>query len=345
MKRNAVTLKDVASAAGVSMMTVSKALRGKTGVSEETRLMVQRKADELGYSVNPSASFLKSGRSGIIQIIVNEYDLPFYAKLIDALSSAVAAQGMTPFLQQTKYSYGNAQSALGSSVLSGALAEGVIIHASGLNSKLTQEIRRDKPALLIDSTDENLLASTIAFPNEDGARAAIRHLAERGCTRIGIIGPPFFDNEDFLTDPTPRKLRLRGAKSTLQELGLPYDESKVLTLKGMNEEYGVEAGHRIADEHLDFDGLFCLNDSSAFGVIRGLADRGMHVPEDIKVIGFDGVREGAFSVPTLSTISVDMDQLAQLVVMNLMQQIESPAPLPPARITVGFTLTARESTR
>lgn len=346
MRRSAVTLKDVASAAGVSMMTVSKALRDKPGVSNATRDIVLKKADELGYSINPSASILKSGRSGIIQIIVNEYNVPFYAKLIDSLSTAVVAQGMTPFLQQTKYSYASAQSALGSTVLAGALADGVIIHASGLNSKLVSEIRKGKPALLIDSVDETLLASAIAFPNEEGARAAIKHLAQRGCTRIGIVGPPFINNRDFLADPTPRKLRLRGAKSALQELGLPYDESRVLTLEGMTEDRGREAGHRIADEHMDFDGLFCLNDSSAIGVIRGLTDRGLRVPDDIRVIGFDGVNGGEFAVPSLSTIAVDIDQLAKLAVMNLVQQIEHDAdPLPPTRTTVGFSLVARESTR
>lgn len=346
MGRNGVTLRDVADAAGVSMMTVSKALRSKPGVSDATRETVLRKADELGYSLNASASILKSGRSGIIQIIVNEYNIPFYAKLIDALSKAVSERGMTPFLLQTGYSAQHAQSALANTVTAGALADGAIIHASSLNGQLVNDIRNGKPALLIDSLEAQPLVTSIAFPNETGARAAVQHLAERGCRRIGIVGLPFLSNEEFLRDPSPRKLRLRGAKTALQELGLPYDETMMFPLEGMTEERGIAVGHRIADEDLDFDGLFCFNDSVAIGVIRGLADRGLSVPDDIRVIGFDGVREGQFTVPSLSTISVDMDQLARLAVDEIVRQIEQGNNRGPATMTtVGFTLIERESTR
>lgn len=346
MKRNSVTLRDVAAEAGVSMMTVSKALRGKPGVSDVTRGAILEAADRLGYEGNTSASILKSGRSGIVQVIVNEYDIPFYAKLIQTLSRAITEQGMVPFLQQTGYSPAEAESALTNTRIAGTLSDGVIIHASSLNGELVNAIRKGKPAVLIDSCDERPLVSSITFPNEEGARAAIRLLAERGCRRIGIVGPPFMDKMEFLSDPTPRKLRLRGAKSALQELGLPYDESTVIPLAGLNEEYGLEAGHRLASDGFDFDGLFCLNDSSAIGVIRGLKDRGVNVPDDVLVIGFDGVREGAFTVPSLSTVTVDMDQLARLAVMTLMRQIDHTGdPLPPTRTIVGFTLTERESTQ
>lgn len=346
MKRNSVTLKDVAAEAGVSMMTVSKALRSKPGVSEATRGMILDVANRLGYEANASASILKSGRSGIVQVIVNEYNIPFYSALIEALSTAITNQGMLPFLQQTGYSSKEAESVLANTRIAGALSDGAIIHASSLNGALVSSINKGKPAVLIDSCDEQPLVSSITFPNEDGARAAIRHLAERGCKRIGIVGPPFMSKTEFLTDPSPRKLRLRGAKSALQELGLTYDESTVIPLTGLTEEYGREAGHRLADDGLAFDGLMCLNDSSAFGVIRGLSDRGVSVPDDVKVIGFDGVRGGEFTVPSLTTIRVDIDQLAQLAVMTLMQQIQRTGdPVPPTRTIVGFTLMERESTK
>ncbi|KAB8289582.1 LacI family DNA-binding transcriptional regulator [Bifidobacterium avesanii] len=346
MNRNSVTLKDVAAEAGVSMMTVSKALRDKPGVSDATRDMIRDVAARLGYEGNTSASILKTGRSNIVQVIVNEYDIPFYSRLIQSLSRAIADRGMIPFLQQTGYSPAQAESALTNTRIAGALADGVIIHASSLTGELVSSIRKGKPAVLIDSCDEHPLVSSITFPNEEGARAAVRHLADRGCRRIGIVGPPYMDKLAFMSDPTPRKLRLRGAKSALIELGLPYNESTVIPLRGMSEEYALESGHRLADDGLRFDGLFCFNDSSAIGLIRGLADRGVRVPEDVRVIGFDGVREGGFTIPSLTTITVDMDQLAQLAVMTLARQIEHTGdPLPPTRTIVGFSLTERESTR
>lgn len=346
MKRSAVTLKDVAAAAGVSAMTASKAVRNAPGISDATRDRIQAIAREMGYTANASASMLKSGRSGIIQIIVNEYDIPFYSKLIAAMSDAVVDAGMVPFLQQTKYRADNATNALTNSLFSGTLADGVFIHASGLTGELVDSIKHGRPALFIDTYEERTLVSNIMFPNEEGSRAAVTHLAERGCRRIGIVGPPFIDNNELLTKPTTRKLRLMGAKSALINLGLPYDESMVIPLVGMNETYAREAIRARGRDGMPFDGLFCLNDSSAIGAIRGLADIGLRVPEDVKVIGFDGVTSGEFYVPSLSTISVDMNQLATLAVMNLRQQIEAPAgkrPIP-TTTTVGYTLVAREST-
>lgn len=346
MKKSAVTLKDIAASAGVSAMTASKAMRNAPGVSETTRERVVAIAKEMGYTANASASMLKSGRSGIIQIIVNEYDVPFYSKLIDALSNAVVSHGMVPFLQQTKYLPESAATALSDSLFSGTLADGVIIHASGLTGELVDSIKHGRPALFIDTVERKMLVSSVMFPNESGARAAIQHLASRGCTRIGIVGPPFMDNDDLLTTLTPRKLRLLGAKSALINLGLPYDESIVIPLEGMNEEYARETISSRGRDGLPFDGLFCLNDSTAIGTIRGLADVGLRVPEDVKVIGFDGVGVGAFTVPSVSTISVDMDQLAALAVMNLRQQIDADddnRPTP-TTTTVGFTLLEREST-
>lgn len=346
MKRAAVTLKDVAAAAGVSAMTASKAMRNAPGISDATRDRIQALAKEMGYTANASASMLKSGRSGIIQVIVNEYDIPFYSKLIDALSNAIVSQGMVPFLQETKYQPDNATTALSNSLFSGTLADGVIIHASGLTGELVDSIKQGRPALFIDTCEEKTLVSAIMFPNEEGARAAVQHLAAQGCRRIGIVGPPFIDKNELLSAPTTRKLRLMGAKSALINLGLPYDESVVVPLKGMNETYAREAIRERGRDGLPFDGLFCLNDSSAIGTIRGLADLGLRVPDDVKVIGFDGVTSGEFMVPSLTTISVDMNQLASLAVMNLRQQIEAPAGKrpDPTTITVGYTLTQREST-
>lgn len=347
MKRSSVTLKDIAAAAGVSAMTVSKAMRNAPGISDATRDRIQTLAKNMGYTANASASMLKSGRSGIIQIIVNEYDIPFYSKLITAMSDAVVAAGMVPFLQQTKYQADNATNALSNSLFSGTLADGVFIHASGLTGELVDSIKHGRPALFIDTYEERMLVSNVMFPNEEGSRAAVMHLAERGCRRIGIVGPSFIDNNEFLTAPTTRKMRLMGAQSALVNLGLPYDESAVVPLAGLNETYARDAIRSIgSDGRFPFDGLFCLNDSSAIGAIRGLADIGLRVPDDVKVIGFDGVTSGEFFVPSLSTISVDMNQLATLAVMNLRQQIEAPADSRPAptTTTVGYTLVTREST-
>lgn len=98
------TLRDVAAEAGVSPMTASNALRGKAGVKESTRAKVLTAARKLDYRINLTASMLKSGRSNIIHIIVNEFDSPFYSKLTQTLSREITSRGLTPFIEQTQYS-------------------------------------------------------------------------------------------------------------------------------------------------------------------------------------------------------------------------------------------------
>ena len=173
-------------------------------------------------------------------------------------------------------------------------------------------------------------------------------------------------------------LRLRGASGALLDAGLPYDKST--NFIGYGSDSGIEAGHAIAEAMLEvraqsadgitesrssdatqaegstpaIDGIFCINDYAAFGVIRGLADYGIRVPDDVKVIGFDGATAGSYTTPTLSTVQVDLDQLAQFALDMITRRVEQrdqgdgrsdeSAGMPATRATIGYTLVPREST-
>ncbi|MBT1172775.1 LacI family DNA-binding transcriptional regulator [Bifidobacterium sp. MA2] len=346
MNAKAPTLKDIAEEVGVTPMTVSKALRGMPGVKASTRAKVLAVAERLNYRVNVQASSLKSGRSGIIRIMVNEYRLPFYAQLIDALSDEVRRNGLTPFLQKTGYSAESAAEAMRSPYFSGSMFDGTIAHASGVTE--AGILKSGNPTVLLDDCAANPAVSTVNWPNEMGARAGVQHLIDRGCRNIGIVTVcPYMDVEDLLRDHVSNDpVRLRGARSALIDNGLPYDPEHVIRVTGLNEPQGIDAAHRLADTHAGFDGYLCMNDSLALGLIRGFADRGVRVPDDVRVIGFDGIVAGAYSVPTLSTVSVDLDQLAQIAVGQLLRQINDPdGDWRPTATTVGFALIARESTR
>ena len=173
------TLRDVAKAAGVSPMTASNALHGKPGVKDSTRAKVLAVAEKLDYRINLTASMLKSGRSNIIHIIVNEFDSPFYSKLVESLVTETTARGLTPFVEQTRYSPDAAKHALANNPFSGQLFDGEIIHASGLNAGVPfSAINHGRPLVLIDACEETPTFDTVNFPNEDGARAAVQHLIE-----------------------------------------------------------------------------------------------------------------------------------------------------------------------
>lgn len=354
------TLRDVARAAGVSPMTASNALHDKPGVKESTRLKVIAAAKQLDYRINLTASMLKSGRSNIIHIVVNEYDSPFYSKLVQSLSAHTTARGLTPFLEQTRYSPDAAKQALQSSPFSDQLFDGEILHASGLNPDTPiDSMTHGRPFVLIDSCENQPTTDQVNFPNEEGARAAVRHLIDRGCTRIALVGESFMERGELAQAQGSGILRLRGASGTLLDAGLPYDNT--VTFHAYGPDDGIAAGERIARHILaargtaaetaapiPFDGVFCANDYAAFGVIRGLRNLGIDVPRDVKVIGFDGASAGAYATPSLSTIQVDLDQLSRFALDLLTRRIERRAngetDEPPAQLTIGYQLVEREST-
>ena len=294
------TLRDVAKAAGVSPMTASNALHGKPGVKDSTRAKVLAVAEKLDYRINLTASMLKSGRSNIIHIIVNEFDSPFYSKLVESLVTETTERGLTPFVEQTRYSPDAAKHALANNPFSGQLFDGEIIHASGLNAGVPlSAINHGRPLVLIDACEETPTFDTVNFPNEDGARAAVQHLIECGCHRIAIVGDGYSPRTELAHVESSSGLRLRGASGALLDAGLPYDEST--NFIGYGSDSGIEAGHAIAEAMLEaraqsaddtaesrspgttratgstpaIDGIFCINDYAAFGVIRGLADYGI----------------------------------------------------------------------
>ena len=314
----------------------------EAGVKESTRAKVIAAAKKLNYRINLTASMLKSGRSNIIHVIVNEFDSPFYSKLTQALSNEIVSRGLIPFIEQTQYSPDAAEHALSSNPFSGQLFDGEILHATGLGTNVPlSKLNGGRPFVLLDACEETPTVDAVNFPNEEAER------------NIAIVGHRFAPRADLAHAQNAFALRLRGACGALSDAGLPYDESMVFEAGDVAN--GIIAGHAIAERILaarsghggtEFDGACCANDFAAFGVIRGLADRGLRVPQDVKVIGFDGVTSGSYTTPALSTIQVDFMQLAKFSVDMLSERIDhgTDEALPPRRAIIGYQLVDREST-
>ena len=352
MTSSTPTLRDVAAEAGVSPMTASNALRGKPGVKESTRAKVIAAAKKLNYRINLTASMLKSGRSNIIHVIVNEFDSPFYSKLTQALSNEIVSRGLIPFIEQTQYSPDAAEHALSSNPFSGQLFDGEILHATGLGTNVPlSKLNGGRPFVLLDACEETPTVDAVNFPNEEAERAAMQHLIDRGCRNIAIVGHRFAPRAIWRM-PRTRSLCDCAAHAERCRRRLPMT-SRWYSKPGCAN--GIIAGHAIAERILaarsghggtEFDGACCANDFAAFGVIRGLVDRGLRVPQDVKVIGFDGVTSGSYTTPALSTIQVDFTQLAKFSVDMLSERIDhgTDEALPPRRAIIGYQLVDREST-
>lgn len=352
-----VTLRDVAAAAGVSPMTASNALHDKPGVSTTTRRKVTAAAKQLNYRINLTASTLKSGRSNIVHIVINDFDSPYFSRLAQALSMETTARGLIPFIEQTGYSTEVAEQALSSSPFSGQQFDGEILNANvmGTSTPLS-ELSHGRPFVMINACEQNPTVDAVDPPNEEGARLAVRHLIERGCRTIALVGAPYTPRAELADARSAFALRLRGASGALLDAGLPYDPA--LTFAAGGKADGLDVGHRIAHAILDarsrgaapIDGICCANDYAALNIMRGLADFGLRVPHDVKIIGFDGIDEGEYAVPSLSTIAIDFTQLARFTLDALIRRIDEAhgtadtSKQPASRAIVGHRLIAREST-
>lgn len=335
-----VTLSDVAREAGVSPMTVSNSLRGKPNVSAKTRAHVHEVAARMGYRVNVVAQGLRSGRTGAIALAVPELDMPFPAHYAAEVTAAAAKHGIRVIVQQTHSEKEAELAAIRDSA--GGLVDGTIISALGMTDAEIEQAAHGRAVVLMDERVGEPHLDVICSPNYDGAKAAAKHLVEQGCSRIIALGGDLPAEGE--TELTGAHLRLAGLRDGLREAGAGFGDAQVVHCT-WDTDSARETVRALIDSGYGFDGIFAMTDSVALGAIRGLADRDIDCPRQVKVIGFDGIREGDFSVPSLSTIDVDKRFLAEQAVRMLLERIENRGePAEGRKVVAPFTLIQREST-
>lgn len=333
-----VTMQDVARAAGVSAKTVSNVLGDYPYVREETRRRVMAAVQTLGYQMNFAARNLRSGRSGMLMLALPELSLPYFAELADAVIDAARREGYTVLVERT-----GATRAGELEVLSGGrlrMVDGLIFSPLALGPEDVDALRVDFPMVLLGERIFDGPVDHVTMANVEGGELATRHLLSLGRRRIAVLG--VHAGEAMGSGP----LRLRGYRAALAEAGLPVEPELAVRAGHWYRSTGAEATHRLVDSGVAFDGLFALNDALGLGALYALQRRGFRVPEDVAVIGFDDVDDGAFATPSLSTVDPDRSQIARRAVSLLLRRIAGDEFLdqrvetaPPARLVV------RESTR
>lgn len=344
------TLKDVAREAGVSPTTVSYALRGGQYVSHETAEKVRAAVEKLGYVANGSARNLKYGRSGVLEVCVHEFDTPFfYAKLAQAAVDAIERRGYQALVVRTGMERRNIERAIDE--VANPNADGVMISAAAYDTTGLRRLSRNRPTVLLDDSRSEPILDTVTTPNESGMKAAVAHLVERGCRRIAIVGLDNYHDEVLRAPTTLHHVRMRAVLEAFAEHGLVYRPDWCFPAEWLIKP-GRDAGRRIGgmlagrSGACDVpDGILCVTDSLALGVIRGLADVGVRVPDDVKVIGFDGLSVDDVMVPSLSSVEIDMDDYVGKAVGMLVDRIEGRYDGPPRRVEARFAVVPRESSR
>lgn len=329
-------LSDVAARAGVSVKTVSNVVNGYVHVKDATRDKVQRAIDELGYRPNLTARSLRSGRSGVLALAVPELDVPYFAELARLVVEVAADRGYTVLIDQTG---GDRDQEL--VVLKGIrshFVDGVLFSPLALSAADLRARRDRAPLVLLGERTPRGPDDHVGIDNVRAARDATEHLISVGCRRIAAIGA-----QTGGPGATARQ-RLSGYRATLADAGLPADPDLVVPARSFHRADGFAAMAALLALPDPPDGVFCFNDPLALGALRCLATRGVRVPHDVAVVGFDDAEDGRYSTPSLSTIAPDKPTIARTAVDLLLARITATAPHTPRRVTAPHTLVPREST-
>lgn len=330
------TMRDVARLAGVSVKTVSNVVNDFPHVSEATRTKVREAIETLGYQMNFSARNLSLGRTGMITLAVPELSLPYFAELSDAVIDAAAERGYTVLIEQTGGSREREVEVLYSARR--RMTDGLIFSPMALRGPDAGVLEVDFPIVLLGERALHSHVPHVAMANVDGARAVVEHLVAQGRERIAVVGS--FDTGG----PGAGSLRTQGVLQALDAAGLAHDPALVGTADVWSRTTGAEAMARLLDSGARFDAVFGLNDVLALGAMRTLYERGVSVPDDVAVAGFDDIEESRFSRPSLTTVAPGRRRIAQRAVDLLLQRLTQTAEEEAVEVVADFELRIREST-
>jgi DNA-binding LacI/PurR family transcriptional regulator len=329
-----VTLRDVATRAGVSMMTVSNVVRGYRHVSPETRQRVQHAIDELGYRPNLSGRSLATGRSRVLALAVPDLRRAYFAELAHVFARVSTARGYRLLLEETGGTPEGERSVLRD--LEVGIVDGVVLHPQALTATALDGLARDTPLVFLGEDPRPPRADQVAIDNVAAAAEALTHLVGLGRRRIGFLG------HEPGTPSRTSELRLEGYRRALERAGQPFDTS-LLVARAEGDALGAEAALGAAlDAGLAVDGLLCRDDLAAVGALRALRLRGISVPDDVAVIGWDAIELGASTVPSLTSVAPDTRALGERALDVLLRRMDDPATAG-RQITVGHRIVFRES--
>ncbi|MEM8861451.1 MAG: LacI family DNA-binding transcriptional regulator [Chloroflexota bacterium] len=316
-----VTVDEVAKKAGVSMMTVSRAINNKDGVGEKTRQRVLQIANEMGYRPSNLARSLATDRTATIGLIVPDISNPFFSQIAHGVETLAFEAGYTVFLLNTDENVDREIAVLNS--LWEKRVDGMILCSSRLEQADLVERLTHFPAIVLINRQFSAEVNNVCTFNIDDqqvAKLAIDHLVATGHKNIAFIAGP--------QHSVSSQERLKGYQESLAAHGLQVKESYIEHCTP-NTDGGYSAAAKLLKSHHEISAFFAFNDLTATGVIRACTDLHLQVPDDVAVIGVDDIPLASLVTPALSTIRIDKRKLGASA-MNMLtalmdgKQIEKP---------------------
>lgn len=331
-------MKDVAARAGVSMKTVSNVLNGYPFISPGTRARVDEALAALDYRPNMAARNLARGRTGAIALAIPHVDNPYFAELARHVIDEAGRYDLTVLVDQTGGDRDGERRALEG--LPGRLVDGLVLSPMALRTADLEERAGATPMVLLgERVSHTTHADHVAIDDVAASRDAVRHLLDRGRSRVAVVG-----DQPHRGGTGPSARRLRGARAAVAERGGHLAPSLVAETAEYTREDGARAMDELLGQGTAPDAVFCCNDVLAMGALSTLHRRGVRVPDDVAVVGFDDIDECRFSVPPLTSVSADKQAVAHEAVTRLVAVLAGPdAPRTPQDVTLPHRLVVRES--
>jgi DNA-binding LacI/PurR family transcriptional regulator len=331
------TLRDVADHANASMRTVSNVVSGYAHVSAAMRQRVLASIAELGYRPNPVARTLRTGRTGMLALVVPEIDVPYFSELARDVITAAEEFGYRVMIDQTGHDHERERELLTGDGRT-MLFDGILFSPLVTKEELLEmNAATSMPLVLLGEHDFDGRYDHVAIDNVKAAQDATGHLVSLGRTRFAAIGA-----QPLVVYATPQQ-RTAGYEAALTAAGMPVDARYMQPAAHYRRADGYRAARELLELDPRPDAIFCYSDLLAMGAIRAVFDAGLSVPEDVAIIGIDDIEEGRYSRPSLTTVSLDTPFIAHHAVARLLARIEDPD-APAGEVVAPHAIVVREST-
>lgn len=332
MNRSKITLADIAETAGVSPATVSRVLNGDPRVATDRVERVNRAIKELGYSPNRAARTLVTGKTGLVAAVIdsnlNVFSDPFWGQITTGISQALQEANFSALLMVRPLDVDD-PSVVAS--LAPGQVDGAIFFQ--LHNDDTVNLLQDMglPLVVVGRPEASSKLVYVDSDNLGGAVQATEHLIARGCRTVATVA----GNQQLSSG----RLRLEGYRRALVDADMAFDESLV-AYGDWTDESGAAAMGALLDSRPDIDGVFVANDLMALGVMTVLEQRGLKVPDQVAVVGFDNMFAGRLGRQQLTTVEQDVQGLGAKAASMVIQMIDGGKP---SSVVLPTSLIVRET--
>ena len=332
-----MTIKDLAKKTGYGVATVSRVLNNHPNVSEKARRIIMKAVEESGFELNDNAKQLKQQHATSVLVVVKGTSNEMFGSLVEIIQSEIAK---TEYPLLVDYIDEDDNEVLRALRLCREKKPLGILFLGGNMEHFENDFEKiGVPCVLVSSDASNLPfknLSSVSTDDKEAAKCAMEALIKLGHKRIAVVGG------DRNTSDTGR-LRYEGCLEACLENGIDFDRDKDYIGVRFSYQDGYNATCRLLENKRNFTALFAAADVMAIGAVRALKDNGFSVPEDVSVVGFDGLVLGSFLVPKLSTVEQAVRKMAVRSVEILLDSIKNGGEA--KHETVPFSVRLRESTK